>query len=158
MRPGCTSTTGEGVRGVHNDKYHLPLNVEDGRGDISCDGKDDRISKGYHPICRAVSFDEEEIEMAATPAITIASGLRRHPSTNNQRQKVSILQQRMQQLRVHLEGIKGDHKRVAALPNWTNWTESPIAYTKGDQSRRSTSISRQRMKKRIAHHRKKGII
>ena len=42
-RPGCASTTGDGVRKEHNSNYHPSLNEEEEQGDISCGGRDDRM-------------------------------------------------------------------------------------------------------------------
>ena len=111
----------------------------------------------YHPICRAVSFEEGEIAMKTTTAIKPEGRLLRLFIKSKPQTKVSILQRRMQQLRVQLEGTKRDLDTIATLPSLTNWGEIHRAFAKGDKSRRSSSISRQRLEMRTSHHRKKGI-
>ena len=105
----------------------------------------------YHSICNTVSFSEEDMKTDTVTSKALTSA-------NHTSQKATTLQRRMHQLRIELESVQQSQQKVKPLPHLTPWTRIEyLTAMKGDKSRRSTSISRQRMEMRISHHRKKGI-
>ena len=109
----------------------------------------------HHTICRTVSYDKEELEQSAAPTATNGD-LRRRLTNNKPSQKATTLQRILQQLRVQVKGERTSTRcdnTPQYLPIWAEQRTS----TKGDKSRRSISISRQKMGMIISHHRKKGM-
>ena len=111
-----------------------------------------------HFICRAVSFNEEDIttDQGAAPIL-------RKPSARNNPRKATTLQKRMQQLNLELESVQQSQRQTKPLPilpkcDGNDWAEHQRTETKGDKLRQSNSDYLRMLEMVISHHRKKGIV
>ena len=119
----------------------------------------------HHHICTVISFDEEEDTVDQGTGTTSTEILLNPPMAMIvPRKHQSTLQQKMRQLRLKMGEIVGQQSTTAwntptpivTADSCYNHTDHTVNI-KGDESRRSSSISRQRREMRISHHQKKGI-